>query len=314
MSRTAVLLAGCCALWACGEPRSGPTAPDTPAKGADILTTLVITGPTTFTSVGETARFVVTATFGDGVSRDVSAESTLTSTNPEVASIAPGGLASITGFGVTRIAAKYRTASHELRIEVVPAGYGLIEGGVRQPGAGHLPGVLIRSLPGGLETRSGRDGSFSLIVPDPAARPTLVFEKEGYETAVVEGLKTARRLDVPMQAVVRLDAGGETSVRLAPHDLVYPMTGGPCSPCRLIRVSAPAAGRLAIQVTSAGDPVVGIWRNGQGAIGTAGTAAASLPVDAGETVVFVGFTREVSPSVAAPYQILYIRTAFETGG
>src|SRR5262245_7383270 len=79
-----------------------PTTPDAIEKGGQgrsggpgqtSLARLQLAGPASF-APGETVRFIATAFYSDGSSRDVSSEAAWQSSDPRVLSLSPDGLAS----------------------------------------------------------------------------------------------------------------------------------------------------------------------------------------------------------------------------
>jgi hypothetical protein len=165
-----------------------------------------------------------------------------------------------------------------------------VTGEVREPGQGPVPGVRVTEPVSGTATFTDDAGRYTLAGLGGAR---LRFEKNGYEPGELditpEGTGFMR-----MQRVVRIMLG-ETAVvpKLTHMDMVYDVGGERCSPCRRIRILAPAAGRARLELTWEPDPgsVLHLWAGGQHAAGSKldRLAAVDVVLNAGENVVHVGY-------------------------
>lgn len=114
-------------LVACDSP--SPTRPDNPrpddpgtpppADPGALVSAVIIAGEERFTAANQVHRFTATAQMRDGTSRDVTAESTWSSSNPEVATASGHGEVTSLGVGLATITATYFQAG-TLDIVVAP--------------------------------------------------------------------------------------------------------------------------------------------------------------------------------------------------
>ena len=128
----------------------------------------------------------------------------------------------------------------------------------------------------------------------------LKAEKEGYEPAEVDTTQT--NVDLPLQRVVRVLAGAETSRpdALAPNDLSYTVDGNSCKPCRLIRVVVPRSGTLDVRVTwTVTASKLTLFAEGQVVPGSVGALDATLFIAAPrEVLIYLG---AAPPSVVSDH-------------
>src|SRR6185295_11224618 len=114
-------------VWSCGgsSTPTTPTAavsppPSTPSPPRIRLVT--INGNVTFTMIGETSQLTVTATFSDNTTKDVTSEGRWTVGDTRIASVSPGGLVTVMGYGSTFISFSYPMAGTSRTITATPAG------------------------------------------------------------------------------------------------------------------------------------------------------------------------------------------------
>jgi hypothetical protein len=154
----------------------------------------------------------------------------------------------------------------------------------------------------------------------------LRAEHEGFEPLTVAFQKTdpsedfGGYYDLPMQRIVRIEAGESIKPPpIAPHDVSFKTVEGQCSPCRMIRVTAPAPGvlRLAVYWSAAPGPLF-LWVDGICVGGTSQTnsVSADVPLPAGETIVYVGMTMTTVKNTydSGPYITIDLATTFTPSG
>jgi hypothetical protein len=182
----------------------------------------------------------------------------------------------------------------------VPDGPFTVEGRVREPGEGDLPGARIFDPRSGGSTESDSRGVFRLT--GVTAGP-LVVEKDGYERA--EPVAGRGMVDVPMQRIVRVTAGDSITPKdLAPLDMDYIIGGEHCFPCKLIRVEVPHSGRLQLSVTWAPSTApLSLWTAAQRLT----EPSVELSVGGGDEVIYVGLRR---PPVGREYTRFTLSTSF----
>ena len=165
----ALILAGL--LVACDDnPPTAPTPPPQPpvpqAPPSPALTRLEVAGPASVPP-GETAQYTATASFADGSTRDVTAQSTwriqpscCPTPSSMVLSIFPAGLATGHDRGEAAVFASFGGPSSGKTVLVLPAGTFMLSGGVFDQGE-PAPGVRIAVVAGpaaGLETVTDSGG------------------------------------------------------------------------------------------------------------------------------------------------------------
>ena len=275
---------------------------DTPMPPSPVplrATALRIEGVSDLKSAGEQTRLTARAAFNDGSERDVTTLASWTSSDAAVATIAPGGLVTATGLGVTDIRATYLVVRATLSLVVSPVPTYSAGGWVRSPGSSGVQGVLVSEPVSGRSTLTINSGEYRLI---GLVGPRLLFEKDGYESTEISVVPNRIDNDVKLQRVVRIDAGGQVDDRLAPHDGEYTIGDELCGPCRRIRIVAPVAGRLRLELTwTIAGARFRLFANGRVYSPPEAEllATADYEVPAGEVIVFVGAdapaTREYFP-------------------
>jgi hypothetical protein len=238
------------------------------------------------------------ASWSDGRSTDVTGETAWSiNSAPEafgslargVASVSLTGQLQATGFGMAYVRAVFMLGRAERRIIVTPPGTFVVAGRVRQPGSSVLPDVAVLEPVSGQSTTTRNEGEFMLA---GLTGTELILTRAQFETVRTTVRPFDDLLDVPMQPVYGIVTGGSVMGALAPHDLAYEVRPGvTCGVCRLIRVHSSVAGSLSVTLRWSHAPTrMTIWA-GQDEFQAAPGAteiAATLPVQAGETVIFVG--------------------------
>jgi hypothetical protein len=278
----------------CGSDKPTPTSPTpstTPSVPIPSVTSVSITGNLALTAIGETSQLQGIAKLSDGSTKDVTSAGTWQGGDPRVMTISPAGLVSVTGFGATWIIFVYQQKGTSQHATATLPGTYVIAGRVREPGASGVPNAEVLDTLSGRSATTDADGLFSLAgLPQPRAH--FKFEKEGYESAEVEA--TEANVDLPVQRVLRLTAGGKLTAQLAPNDLSYTVAGGLCSPCRLFRVGVLQPGTLHVRATWSPNTASRLALFGEGS-----------PVDgAGELTV--------DRIITAPREVLLYLGAFST--
>lgn len=266
----------------CGDSQ----APITPAPLR--ATALRIEGVSNLKSAGDQTRLTARARFNDGSERDVTQDASWNSSDAAVATIAPGGLVTATGLGVTDIQATYLLVRATLSLTVSPVPTYSASGWVRSPGSSAVPGVLVSEPVSRRWTLTSNSGEYHLI---GLVGPRLLFEKDGYESAEITAIPNRTDNDAKLQQVVRVNAGGQVDDQLAPHDVDYTIGEEQCGPCRRIRIGAPAAGRLRLELTwTIAHAGFRLFANGRvySPPGAELAVTADYEVTGGEVIVYVG--------------------------
>ena len=279
----------------CGESSdsaSQPLAPTTVPSGQSLLSGLTVNGRKSLSAIGETSQLTAIATWRDGTARDVTAEVRWTSHNLSVATISSSGLATAVGFGAARIDGQYESQNNSFQIGVTPAGTFAVTGDVREPGQGAIAGVRVLEPASGRSTLTDQSGNYTLAA---LAGTHLRFERDGYEPGELD-ITPDHTGYMRMQRIVRVTAG-ETAIvpKLTHADVSYDVGPDRCSPCRLIRIVAPIAGTIRLELAWEPNPgaELNLWAGGRRVTGDMNEkrAAADVAVSAGENVVYVGYYR-----------------------
>lgn len=284
-------------LAACdADPRESPFTPQ--PDPVPTLTALAIQGNTELTSVGEISQLRAIASWSDGRTTDVTNESAWSvSGRPNafgslaagVASVSLSGLLETRALGMAYVRARYGLGRAERAIRVTPPGTFVVAGRVRQPGASVLRGVTITEPISGRSTISGDEGEFMLAALTASA---LTLTKSLFEPVSATVRPFDDEVDLPMQPLYGISAGGSVSGMIAPNDLSYEVRSGvTCGVCRMIRVTSAVAGRLTVTVKWNLAPTrLTIWAGADEFPPAPGSVelVATFPVTAGETKVYVG--------------------------
>ena len=128
MSRIAIHVAVCLAVLGAGcSSKSTPTAPTpvaaapTPTPVAPVAPTIssvVVTGPSSFTEAGATSQFTARATWSDGTTEDRTGSATWQTDNTTVATVSSQGLVTIRASGDTSITATVSDVRGALGVSV----------------------------------------------------------------------------------------------------------------------------------------------------------------------------------------------------
>lgn len=255
------------------------------------LTGLKLSGNLALASIGQTSQLTATAVFADGSTRDVSKESQWFVGLTGVATIASDGVVTARGLGATSFFVRYpptgQSQFQDARITVTPPGTFAVNGWIREPGVGGVPGVRVVNTASGQSMLTMTDGEYTF-----GALTTGHFSvtKDGYEPGEFDAAVDSSD-DTAIQRIMRITMGASLSASLAPNDMDYVM--GPnqhCQPCHLIHVTT-TAGTMHVKVawTNAAS-VLNVWANGQSFLGTAGSleTSADVEVGTGEVILYVG--------------------------
>jgi len=287
-------------LVACGDDDFKPSPTPTPTPTPTVtpnpqVSRIQLATPPSMAAVGDTVKLSLTAFHTDGTSRDIAAEAAWSIDGPPVVRIA-NGEATALALGATFISARYQNRFASAKVQVTPPGTFAIVGGTREPGNSGLGGVTVSHPSSGLTTVSDLEGRFTL---GGLMDRTIVLQKSGYEDATyfVEDADDFQWLAV--QRTFRVQAGGTTSMRIAPHDMDYAppyasVAGEHCSPCKMIRLQTTPGERVRVTVkwTQISIPVK-LWTDDgtfSQAPGTAGLIEREVFTDKTEIWLYVGQT------------------------
>jgi hypothetical protein len=185
----AALVAIAAAAAACSSNGSNSRSPTSPAPtpGVTVKAVTVTAAPRTSSSFQMTAK----ADLSDGSSRDVTNEAQWTTSNNDVATVAPGGVLTIVRSGQVEVRATYQstTGSTSMNVtapEAPPGTLIILSGTVSEtpPGGKPLDGVTVRITEGpgaGRSTVTEGGGRFGF--PElPAGLVGIEASKSGYVT------------------------------------------------------------------------------------------------------------------------------------
>jgi hypothetical protein len=282
--RLSILVAAGAGVTGCSHDPIAPVVP------LPVMTSLTVSGETSLTGLGQTSKLAAIGHYADGSSKDVSA-AVLWSTNaPSVVTVSSDGTVTTVGLGAVNVSAHRQPFLESVLLTVTPPGTLGVSGWAREPGAGALAGVHVVEAASGLsvETLLAGDfmGYFSL---GGLTNGHLTFTKESFEDAQFD-VTASDFIDVPLQRIIRVAAGGSVSSQIAPHDMDYLVAPDTrCGPCRLVRVTGSGATlhfRLAWTDRAS---MFNVWINGQMFPGDAATLAveADAPAGPGELLVYV---------------------------
>jgi hypothetical protein len=234
-SCTAVIVAG--VLIACdnvpnqpSNPPSNPGGNQPPPQVTPTVVRLELSGPESV-APGATAQFTLTAFYSDGSSQDRSSQGTWRTTNSNVLSISPGGVASGRARGevVVTVSFSGRSAT-KTGVLVLPEGTFRLRGAVRDAGFG-VPAARVEITEGpfsGMWTSTNSEGSYvfygvagdvELSVMRNGYQVTEQrFQVTGHQTFNVDLVLSGSREIVQGRYTLRATASGECQSRL-PADL-----------------------------------------------------------------------------------------------
>ena len=298
----ALVGAGCGASPTAPRNSPGPAVsggPETPAP-SPVITSIRIGATPVLRAPGETGRMTVEAFFSNGTSVDRTAESQWTSHDTSVATVAPGGLVTAVGFGATHIDAVFDGKRSTSEVVITPLGTFAALGQVREPGVGPLAGVVVQELDSNRSTTTNQNGEFHFAALHRARFRVAIAGFEVIERDYIGGFGDRLSysgiprlsVDIPLQRIVRLDAGASRSqLMIAADDVGYVSSPVYCQPCKLIRVATGRAGTLRVSVTPQGPSSrFYVWIDGT-RFGLSGSAISpQAAVASGETLVYVGWS------------------------
>lgn len=268
------------------------------------LTGLTLTGNSVMNVIGETRQLTATAGYSDGTSSDVTSESAWATSAPETVAVSPDGLLTAKAIGRSSVSVKYPASTPPASSRfsfteaiVTPVGTFTVSGRVREPGGtggdhgtGGIAGAVVRQVESGQSILTDEFGLYTLVALTHAR---LAFSKTDFEPVEIEATPDGVD-DVPMQRVIRIDAGSAPqTLTLAPNDMAYQITSDTrCEPCKMIRItSGQDTARVRLTWNSA-TLDLHVWVNGQMFPGARAVRVveADVAVVGGETLVYVGVT------------------------
>jgi hypothetical protein len=245
-------------------------------------------------AIGDTLQMRATAGWSDGASADVTPDVAWIVPSNTIVSVSSGGLVQALDFGMVTVRAVYRTARLDVQVSVTPEGTFVVAGRTRQPGSnpgeGSLADVTIVEPVSGQSIETKANGTFMLA---QLIGRELNLTKSNYEPVTRTVSPFDGDLSIPLQPVMRTQAGGSVGGLIAPNDLAYTLPSGrSCRICRLIRIQSTSAGtlRLTLRWTESRTRLI-LWAGGQEFSSTTGRPleiTASVSIAAGETIVYVG--------------------------
>jgi len=271
------------------------------------LTNLTLTGNLSLQAVGETSQLTATALYEDGSSADVTREARWTSALSSVASISTDGVLTARALGTTTISLQYPLSNPALfrnaTVVVTPPGTRALWGRIRLPGEGAIVDATVTHRDSGQSVQTNASGTFTF--GGLTGTLHLSVTKSSYEDVETDaGDETF--VDIPMQRVVRIEAGApQYSGTLAPNDMDYEITGAHCQPCRMIRITSPRSGTANVTLRWTTAANLHIWLDGRmiDPEGTAREVVAPIQVGTGETLIFVGKVRPNRPEDYVPFTL-----------
>lgn len=203
-------------LFTAGCERS-PTAPSVRLPAASpVPTQLVISGPERV-APGTSAQFKASLHFSDRSVRDVTAETSWSSSDSEIVVASPGGSAEGRARGEALLLATNGNLAVAKSVLVLEDGTFKIHGWVREAGTtATVAEAHIETLsPPLVSTTSGRDGRYTLY--GVAANTELKVSKDGYAALVERAVLTGdARLDLAIQFLgTRADFSGSYTFTIA---------------------------------------------------------------------------------------------------
>lgn len=245
-------------------------------------------------AIGDTAQMRVTARWSDGTSSDVTPDASWGVPSNTIVSISSSGLVRALDFGMLTVRAIYRLGRVDVKVSVTPEGTFVVAGRTREPGSnpggGSLGDVTITEPVSGQSIVTTPNGSFMLA---GLIGRELRLTRDNYEPATATVVPFSDELNIPLQPVMQTLAGGTVMGLIAPNDLEYTVPPDrSCGICRLVRIQSGSAGtlRLTLRWVETRTRLI-LWAGGQefrSAIAQPLEITASVPIVAGETIVYVG--------------------------
>jgi hypothetical protein len=261
----------------------------------------------------------VEAFLSNGTSVDRTVEAQWTSHDTSVATVAPGGLVTAVGFGATHLDAVFEGKRSTADVLITPAGTFAALGVVREPGGGPLSGVLVRELDSDRSTTTNQNGEFYFAALQRArfrvdlAGFELVERDYGGGPSLSSSSIPRLSVDIPLQRILRLDAGASRSqLTIAPDDVSY-VPSGYCQPCKLIRVATGSSGTLRVTVTpTTTSNRFYVWIDGKPfAVSGSSISAQAAVAASGETRVYVGWNLGWDDDIELPTVRFDITTSLD---
>lgn len=279
------------------SPTPTPTPPPTPVSPR--LTDLRVTGNNLLRSVGETSQLTATATFSDGTTRDVTADTRWGSSEPSRMGVSAGRV-TVLALGMSTIWVNFQNIGTSIQMYATPPNTYVFYGRAREPGLSGLSGVRVSETMSNQSALTDQEGEFQFA---SLTAGRFKFEKEGYELVEIGPITPTTTqpgvaVGAALQKVVRIAAGSSLNgLNLAPHDLEYMIGSERCFPCKLVRVTSTAAGRLRFDATWSGSPnSLHVWLAGTRFAPSGSTVSAEATIGAGEVLVYVGFNLPANQS------------------
>ena len=115
--RLGVVVVALAVSWSCG---SSPTSTTAPSSSSATVSSLLVSGATSLSGVGQTVQLTATATFSNGTTQNVTATTTWQSSNTGVATVTSGGLVTAVTSGSVTLTATYqgKTATATVAIAI----------------------------------------------------------------------------------------------------------------------------------------------------------------------------------------------------
>ena len=189
---------------ACGsEDRTfpAPTAATPTTAATPVLSTVFIVNPVATVGPGQTAQVNAVAHYSDGSERDVTNDSTWTSSQLQIASVVQGVIKGQT-LGRTVIRAQYLSRSASMTIVIEPAGTYVVSGTITEPGSLSVGAATVTVL-GGAPTSVTANFSGGYELFGVSGTVTLRVSKPGYldETRTLT-VTDNQKLDVEIRPIV----------------------------------------------------------------------------------------------------------------
>jgi len=215
MTRVCLVVTCLVVAVACGGDKSSPvpTFPSSSTRTA-IVSTLAFQGPAPVIGPGETGQVKLLARFSDGSERDVTADATWASTQPQIATVEPGVIKGV-ALGRTTIRATYMNRNASLNLVIQPAGTFIVSGNITEPVLVVVPIATVTALSGGADLATTTSfGTYELF--GISGTVTLRVSSPGYVTETKTLTVTQNvRVDVEIKPVVApASVGGTYSMTL----------------------------------------------------------------------------------------------------
>lgn len=124
LARLVAIVAALGVSWSCSSssaPASSPSAPSPSPTPQATVSSVVLSGTTNLSGVGQTSQLTATATFSDGTTQNVTAAAAWVSSNNGLATVSSAGLVTAVASGTVTITATYqgRAASASVTMSFV---------------------------------------------------------------------------------------------------------------------------------------------------------------------------------------------------